>query len=314
MDTITNEAEMKCGQKKKMVDRQVSLIHLVHTGIEHLKRITDETDEVCPLPVSKVHSHLLDDPNTEEHVKTLMRTEDRLTSVIEALTLGSSKQLGDDRSLSIAQKQTEIADEVHRAKIKALGEAAKKYRPKSRGGKLEEMTRPNPHAESASISSPSSIRINVLKKLDEDYDKETRTFISKMDRKAEMEEAEILAAENDAGKEEIVKFITESLSTKESKKEQRKAHVLNESKLGNHKDMGLTMDTVLAEQEERLAKEGPAMLMNFKKGKKSPRSAIAVHDRNDLKKMARKVVRAKEREQKIEDEKKKRELEALMNA
>ena len=113
---------------------------------------------------------------------------------------------------------------------------------------------------------------------------------------ADMDEDEILAAENDAGKDEIVKFITEALDTRESRMEQRKAHVLNESKKGNHKDMGLTMDTVLGEQEERLAKEGPAKLMNFKKGKKSPRSAIAVHDRGELKKMSRKITRQKEKE------------------
>ncbi|GMH48972.1 hypothetical protein TrVE_jg8772 [Triparma verrucosa] len=296
MDGLANEAEMTCSHIRKKLDKQAALIHLVVTGIHHLSRITDEADEVTKLPVSKVQSHSLDDPNYDPDLKILMKTEDRLTSVLEALTLGSSKQLGDDRGLSIAEKQTEIADEIHRAKMKALGEAAKKYRPKSRGGDLEDRTRPNPHAESAALSSPQAIRINVLSKLDEDYDKNTKQYTAKADRRADMEEDEILAAENDAGKDEIVKFITEALDTRESRVEQRKAHVLNESKKGSHKDMGLTMDTVLGEQEERLAKEGPAKLMNFKKGKKSPRSAIAVHDRGELKKMSRKITRQKEKE------------------
>ncbi|GMH64647.1 hypothetical protein TL16_g04012 [Triparma laevis f. inornata] len=296
MDGLANEAEMTCNHNRKKLDRQAALIHLVVTGIQHLARITDEADAAVKLPVNKVHSHLLDDPNYDANLKLLMKTEDRLTSVLEALTLGSSKQLGDDRGLSIAEKQTEIADEIHRAKMKALGAAAKKYMPKSRGGALEDRTRPNPHAESAALSSPQAIRINMLSKLDDDYDKNTKQYTAKADRRADMDEDEILAAENDAGKDEIVKFITEALDTRESRMEQRKAHVLNESKKGNHKDMGLTMDTVLGEQEERLAKEGPAKLMNFKKGKKSPRSAIAVHDRGELKKMSRKITRQKEKE------------------
>jgi hypothetical protein len=313
LDEITNKKEMDCIQARKRVERTANLLHLVQTGIMHLKRITDETDEAYELPATKVHSHILDEEGINEHVKVLARTEDRLTGVIEALTLGSSKQLGDDRSLSIAQKQTEIAEAVHRANMKRLGEEkAKKYRPTSRGGALEEKTRPQPNT-TQSLSSPTAIKIKVLSQLDQEYDNETESLLKKQDRKQDLDEAEIIAAaDDDAGKEEIVKFINEALHTRESMREQRKAHVLSESKTGNHKDMGITMDTVLFQQEERLANAGPAALLTIKKGIHSPRSSIAVHDRDELKKHARKLQRAGEKEIAKEEAAKKRALELAM--
>jgi len=311
LDEVTNGKEMECIQVKKKVERTQSLLHLVQTGIMHLKRITAEADEAYELPATKVHSHILDEPGIDEYVKELARTEDRLSGVIEALTLGSSKQLGDDRSLTIAQKQTEIAEAVYRANLKRVGEEAKK-RPTSKGGRLEQKTRPQPNTDK-STSSPSGVKIKVLNQLDDMYDKDTEELARKEDRRQDLDEAEIIAAaDDDAGKEEIVKFINEALHTRESMREQRKAHVLSESKHGNHKDLGITMDTVLAQQEERLASQGPAALLTIKKSKKSPRSSIAVHDRDDLKKHARKIQRAGEREVAKEEAAKKRALDLAM--
>ena len=314
MDTITNKAEMRCSHIRKKLERGVTLIHFVKTGIVHLKRLVEDMDAVVKLPVTKVHSHILEEEGIDEHVKILTVTEDKLTGLIEFLTLGSSKQLGDDRSLSIAEKQSEIADTVFRAKLERIGEeeAEKKYRPRSRGGVLEEKTNPKPNADYASLSSPEAIRISVLNAMDTEYDKEMKHIETKQDRRMDLDEAEILAADNDIGKEEMVKFIGEALNTRESRMEQRKAHVLSESKRGNHKDLGITMDTVLSQQEARLAKEGPVALANIKKSKKSPRSAIAVHDRGDLKKISRKVVRGKEKERLKEEKEEQRKLAAMM--
>jgi len=158
------------------------------------------------------------------------------------------------------------------------------------------------------LSSPRGIRVSVPAEQDHFYDTASMRVCREQNRALDHDEAQILGAEQDTGKEEIFKFVNESLDTRESRMEQRKAHLLMESKTSNHKDKGLTMDTVLNDMEERLVKEtmasGAGLGASMKKSKVSPRSSIAVHDRGELKKISNKIKKAKEKEKKISDKNK----------
>ena len=217
--------------------------------------------------------------------------EEKVVSVIEKITLGTNKQIGDDRRMTIAQRQSQIAEAI----IMERGEAGLLRRPESRD-KLVEKVAPNPGGEKAVLTSPPGIRIKTALLMDEIFDGEMKVVVAKNDLNADMEEAEILAADVDTGTEEINKFITEACSTEASVSQQRKANLLSNREEVNHKDLGLTMSVVIAETEARLLKENNNGALLKRGSKKSPRSAVAVNDRSKLKKMSVKLVKRKMKE------------------
>ena len=289
MDHRVNKMEVRCGQEKRKLERQAYLIHQVGTGINHLKRMLDTMDAQCPLPILKRQSVAFDE--LDESAKLLMTIEEKVVSVIEKVTLGTNKQIGDDRKLSIAQRQSQIAEVIMSEKM-SRGAVR---RPKERG-ELEERVAPDPGKESAVLNSPPGIRIKTAVMMDDDFDGDMKMLLVKNDMNADLEEAEILGADVDTGTEEINKFIMEACSTEQSVSQQRKANLLSSGSEVNHKDMGLTMGIVMAETEARLAKENSGGKMIKGSAKKSPRSMISVNDRQKIKKMSGKLVKKKLRE------------------
>ena len=292
MDQRVNKMEVRCGQEKRKLERQAYLIHKVSNGIGHLKRLLDVADQHYRLPLVKSVSMVAFD-DVDVDVKTLQEVEEKIVAVIARITLGTNKQIGDDQRLTIAQRQSQIAEAIVGARMTE----GRLTRPQIRD-KLEEKVAPHPASSSAVVNSPPSIRIKTAVDMDKDFDGDMKMVLMKNDMNADLEEAEILAADVDTGTEEINKFITEACSTEESIREQRKSNLLSGSEV-THKDMGLTMGIVLAETEARLAKEngsGKMAKMGSGGGKKSPRSAIAVNDRNKMKKMSSKLVKKKLRE------------------
>ena len=304
MDQRVNRQEVMCGQSKRKVERQGILVHQVETGIKHLKRMLDHLDKRCPLPLLKTQSAVNLDDMYEKSVQSLMNIEERLVGVIEKITLGTNKQIGDDRKLSIAQRQSEIAEAV----IMSKAHDGKLKRPKSRDH-LEEIALPTPGAESAVLNSPQGIRIKIPQLTEDVFEQDMKMAIVKYDIKADMEEAAILGAEADTGAEEVNRFIMEACSTDESISQQRKANLLSSASDVNHKDMGLTICTVIAETEAKIAREKSVVGLGGGGGgggggkgggegeKKSPRSNIIVNDRKQLKKGSAKLVKKKLREQ-----------------